>query len=99
MAGQQNLPKIKKGKLAGTRSGNPWPSLAQNKDRTKFVTKLQYTIQDLDLLLKELSCKSISDDNKLNIMHQAVTLCPEIIMTIKGKPTKTNCLIVDQNAH
>ena len=50
---------------------------------------MQYTTQDLDLLLKELSCKSISDDNKLDIMHQAVTPCPEIVMTIKGKPTKS----------
>ena len=79
----------KKGKLAGAGLGDPWPGLSQNKDHTKFVTKSQYTTQDLDLLLKELSCKSISDDNKLDIMHQAVAPCPEIVMTIKGKPTKS----------
>ena len=44
--------------------------------------------QDLDLLCKELSCKQLSDDSKLNIMHQAVALCLEIIMSLKGKPTK-----------
>ena len=43
----------------------------------------------MDLLLQELSCKTISDDSKLHIMHQAVALCPKIIMTIKGKPTKS----------
>ena len=40
-------------------------------------------------MLKELSCKSISNDNKLDIMHQAVAPCPEIIMSIRGKPTKS----------
>ena len=41
--------------------------------------------QDLDLLQRELSCKAISDNNKLDIMHQAVAPCPEIVMSIKGK--------------
>ena len=44
--------------------------------------------QDLDLLRKELFCKTISDNNKLDIMQQAVPPCPEIVMSIKGKPTK-----------
>ena len=83
------LPNIKIGKLARARSGDPRLGLSQNKDHAKFVAKKQYTIQDLDLLSKELSSKSISDDNKLDIMHQAVAPCPEIIMTIKGKPTKS----------
>ena len=43
---------------------------------------------NLDLLQKELSCKTISDDSKLDIM-QAVAPCPEIVMSIKGKPTKS----------
>ena len=43
----------------------------------------------MDLLLQELSCKTIRDDSKLDIMHQAVAPCPKIIMTIKGKPTKS----------
>ena len=43
----------------------------------------------MDLLLQELSCKTIRDDSKLNIMYQAVAPCPKIIMTIKGKPTKS----------
>ena len=45
--------------------------------------------QDLDLLRKEISCKHLSDDNKLDIMNQAVAPCPEIIMSIKGKPTRS----------
>ena len=45
--------------------------------------------QDLDLLQREISCKTISDSNKLDIMNQAVAPCPEIVMSIKGKPTKS----------
>ena len=44
---------------------------------------------DLDLLRKELSYKTISDDSKLEIMQQAVALCPEIIMSLKGKQTRS----------
>ena len=44
---------------------------------------------NLDLLRKELSCKTISDNSKLDIMQQAVAPCPEIVMSIKGKPTKS----------
>ena len=69
--------------------GDPWPGPLQNKDHTKFVTKSYYTTEDLNLLLQELSCKTISDNSKLDIMHQAVAPCPEIVMTVKGKPTKT----------
>ena len=58
-------------------------------DHTKFTAKLFYTNQDLDLLCKEISCKNISDDNKLDIMHQSVAPCPEIVMSIKGKPTRS----------
>ena len=36
-----------------------------------------------------ISCKTISDDSKFSIMHQAFALCPEITMNIKGKPTKS----------
>ena len=46
-------------------------------------------VQDLDLLRKELSCKQLSDDSKLDIMDQAVAPCPEIIMSLKGKPVKS----------
>ena len=83
------LPKIKTGKLGRAGSDNPQPGLSQGKDHAKFVAKSHYISQDLDLLLKELSCKSISDNNKLDIMHQAVAPCPEITMTVKGKPTES----------
>ena len=71
--------------------GNPQPSPPRSSklDHAKFVTKSCYTSKDLDLLLKELSCKSISDDTKLDIMHQAVAPCPEITMLIKEKPNKS----------
>ena len=58
-------------------------------NHAKFIVKSCYTAEDLNLLLKELLCKTISDNNKLDIMHQAVAPCPEIVMTIKGKPTKS----------
>ena len=44
---------------------------------------------DLDLLRKKILCKTISDDSKLDIMHQAVAPCLEIVMSVKGKPTKS----------
>ena len=56
-------------------------------DHTKFVAKSRYTTADLDLLLQDISCKTISDDSKLSIMHQAVAPCPEININIKGKST------------
>ena len=58
---------------------------------SKFVAKLFYKVQDLDLLRKELSYKQLSDDSKLDIINQAVALCPEIIMSLKGKSVK--CLL------
>ena len=71
--------------------GDPWPgpSLLQKPDHLKFITKSSYTAQDLDLLHKEISCKTLSDTNKINIMQQAVALCLEITMSIKGKPTRS----------
>ena len=46
-------------------------------------------MQDLDLLHKEILCKTLSDANKIDIMQQAVAPCPEIVMSIKGKPTRS----------
>ena len=43
----------------------------------------------MDLLRGEIACKTLSDTNKINIMQQAVAPCPEIIMSIKGKPTRS----------
>ena len=56
-------------------------------DHAKFVAKSHYTTADLDLLLQDISCKTISDDSKLSIMHQAVAPCLEININIKGKST------------
>ena len=41
------------------------------------------------MLHKEISCKTISDDSKIDIMQQAVAPCPEITMSVKGKPTRS----------
>ena len=67
----------------------PGPLLLQKPDHSKFIAKSSYTAQDLDLLRKEISCKTLSDTNKIDIMQQAVALCPEITMSIKGKPTRS----------
>ena len=67
----------------------PGPSLLQKADHLKFIAKSSYTVQDLDLLCKEISCKTLSDTNKIDIIQQAVAPCPEIVMSIKGKPTRS----------
>ena len=71
--------------------GDPWhgPALLQKPHHSKFTAKSSYTAQDLDLLRKEISCKTLSDTNKIDIMQQAVASCPEIVMSIKGKPTRS----------
>ena len=43
----------------------------------------------MDLLRKEISCRTLSDTGKIDIMQQAVAPCPEIVMSIKGKPTRS----------
>ena len=43
----------------------------------------------MDLLREEIACKTLSDTNKINIMQQAVAPCPEIVMSIKGKQTRS----------
>ena len=82
------LPEGKTGNLGRAGSGDPQPG-PPKMDHAKLVAKFCYTTVDLDLLLQEFSCKTISDDSKLSIMHQADTPCPEITMTIKSKPTKS----------
>ena len=67
----------------------PGPSLHQKPDHLKFTAKSSYTAQHLDLLREEIACKTLSDTNKIDIMQQAVALCPEIVMSIKGKPTRS----------
>ena len=41
------------------------------------------------MLRKEILCKTLSDTSKIDIMQQAVAPCLEIIMSIKGKPTRS----------
>ena len=43
----------------------------------------------MDLLHEEIACKALSDTNKIDIMQQAVAPCQEIVMLIKGKPTRS----------
>ena len=43
----------------------------------------------MDLLREEIACKTLSDTSKIDIMQQAVAPCPEIVMSIKGKPTRS----------
>ena len=78
--------KIHTGKLGRAGSGNPRPGPSKM-DHAKFIVKSRYTTTDLDLLLQDISCKTISDDSKLSIMQQAVAPCTEININIKGKST------------
>ena len=91
MAGHRDYNKSKGGKLgrAGIGRSTAGPSLHQKPDHLKFTAKSSYTVHDLDLLRKEISCKTLSDINKIDIMQQVVALCPEIVMSIKGKPTRS----------
>ena len=73
----------------GSGDPRPGPSSHQKPDHPKFTAKSSYTAQDLDLLCEEIACKTLSDTNKINIMQQAVAPCPEVVMSIKGKPTRS----------
>ena len=89
MYGRSPVTTIQKGKLDGVGSKDPRPGPNLKKDPAKFVTKVQYSTEDLDLLRQEITCKSICDEDRLHIMEQAVVPCPEIFMNVKGKQVRS----------
>ena len=66
-----------------------WPFNVAKTGSCKIHHKVILYEPGSGLLRKEISCKHLSDDNKFDIMHQAVAPCPEIVMSIKGKPTRS----------
>ena len=50
-----------------------------------FILKSKYTKEDIDCLLQMVNSNTISDEDKINILEQAVAPCPETKITIKDK--------------
>ena len=55
---------------------------------SNFVGKQQYISADLELLRRMVSCNTMSDTSKIEIMEQAVAPCPHLMMDVKGKTFK-----------
>ena len=43
-----------------------------------------YSDTELEMLRTTVTCKTLTETERYNIMEQAVAPCPEITMTIKG---------------
>ena len=50
-----------------------------------FIPKSKYTKEDIDCLFQTVNSNTISDEDKINILEQAVAPCPETKITIKDK--------------
>ena len=55
------------------------------KQDTHFIPKSKYTKEDIDCLFQTVNSNTISDEDKINILEQAVAPCPETKITIKDK--------------
>ena len=63
---------------------DPKPSPNQKQD-PHFIPKSKYTKEDIDCLFQTVNSNTISDEDKINILEQAVAPCPETKITIKDK--------------
>ena len=63
---------------------DPKPSPTQKQD-PQFIPKSRYTKEDIDCLYQAVSSNTISEEEKINILEQAVALCPETKIAIKEK--------------
>ena len=50
-----------------------------------FIPKSKYTKEDIDCLFQTVNSNTISEEDKINILEQAVAPCPETKITIKDK--------------
>ena len=50
-----------------------------------FIPKSKYTKEDIDCLFQTVNSNTISDEDKITILEQAVAPCPETKITIKDK--------------
>ena len=54
-------------------------------DPSKFTPKNKNTKEDIDHLFQTVTCSSISKEDKITILEQAVAPCPEIEIQLKTK--------------
>ena len=57
-------------------------------DPKQFLGKRVYKDSELELLRTTVTCKTLTEAERYNIMEQAVALCPEITMIIKGQKVR-----------
>ena len=57
-------------------------------DPKQFLGKRVYNDSKLELLRTTVTCKTLTEAERYNIMEQAVALCPEITMIIKGQKVR-----------
>ena len=57
-------------------------------DPKQFLGKRVYNDSKLELLRTTVMCKTLTEAERYNIMEQAVALCPEITMIIKGQKVR-----------
>ena len=77
-----------KGKLNRPGSRDRDPSLLKIYDPKQFLGKHVYNEFELDVLHTMVTCKTLTEAECYNIMEQAVALCPEITMIIKGQKVR-----------
>ena len=58
-------------------------------DPSKFTPKNKYTKEDIDCLFQTITCSSISEEDKITILEQAMAPCPEIEIRIKDNKPKS----------
>ena len=57
-------------------------------DPKQFLGKCVYNDSKLELLCTTVTCKTLTESERYNIMEQAVAPCPEITMIIKGQKVR-----------
>ena len=57
-------------------------------DPKQFLGKRVYNDSELELLRTTVTCKTLTEAERYNIMEQAVAPCPEITMIIKGQKVR-----------
>ena len=70
------------GKIDRVRGMDLKPGPTQKQD-PQFIPKSKYTKEDIDCLFLTVSTNTISEEDKILILEQAVTPCPETKITIK----------------
>ena len=74
-----------KGKLDRPGSRDCDSGLLKIYDPKQFLSKCVYNESKLDVLCTTVTCKTLTEAERYNIMEQAVAPCPEITMIIKGQ--------------